>query len=243
MEAGAVDRLRNMTDDILESIPGVTVILSTLLTNQNQDPCTERISQGIRKLVDEYRGKRVGLADIRPHLTLNDLVDGTHPSDYGYKVFAGVWWDAIRQIEDKLQSPRDVAGLTDGNSSGNKCKKVAGNSGSPVASQLGSGQDDGNYVHSSTAHGVLTTARIDKGGDPKGTTDEYPWHIFFANVVVGDPSASRLAALDDWIRIWHGPNDKNTYYLRQNMGGGQFGASVQFDVDMDCDLGPREYLA
>jgi hypothetical protein len=54
MEAGAVDRLRNMMDDIFKSIPGVTVILSTLLTNRNQDPCTERISQGIRELVNEY---------------------------------------------------------------------------------------------------------------------------------------------------------------------------------------------
>jgi hypothetical protein len=242
MEDGAAERLKDMTDDIFNSIPGVTVILSTLLPNRDQNPCTDRISQQIRPLVESYQGSRIGLADIRPLLSLSDLVDGTHPNDEGYKVFAGVCWDAISKLEDKIQPPVAVPGVDDGASSSNKCEKVAGNSGPPVQSQLGSGYDDANYVHSSIGHGVLTSARINKGDDLKSRTDAYPWHIFFANLVVGDPNADRMAALDDWVRIWHDTTDQNTYYFRQNLGGGNFGDSVKFDVDMDCDLGPRKYI-
>lgn len=62
--------------------------------------------------------------------------------------------------------------------------------------------------------------------------------MFFANVVVGDPNFARSGALDDWIRVYHGPDNKNVYYYRQNNGDGTFGPSTTFDVGMDCDTGP-----
>jgi hypothetical protein len=174
------------------------------------------------------------LSDIGP--------DNDHPTDDGYKWFAGVWWDAISQIEDRIQPPAAVNGINDAaTGQTNQCKKVAGNSGLPAQSQLGSGHDDGNYVHASTARGTLDSAVIDKGSDPKSITDAIPWHIFFANIVKGDPNAARTAALDDWIRVYHNTKDKNAYWFRQNLGGGKFDKSVQFDVDMNCDLGPRKY--
>jgi hypothetical protein len=64
--------------------------------------------------------------------------------------------------------------------------------------------------------------------------------MFFANIVLNNPNAARSEAQDDWIRIFHDTSTgKNTYYYRQNQGGGSFGPSTTFDVDMNCDAGPR----
>ncbi|KAH6658567.1 carbohydrate esterase family 3 protein [Truncatella angustata] len=238
MEDGAAERLKNMTDDIFNSIPGVTVILSTLLPNKDQNPCTDRISQQIRQLVESYRGSRIGLADIRPLLSLTDLVDGTHPDDGGYKVFAGVCWDAMSKLEDKILPPVAVPGVDDGASSSNKCKKVAGNSGPPVQSQLGSGHDDGNYVHSSIEHGVLTSARINKGNDPKSLTDAYPWHIFFANLVVGDPNADHDFFCLKGSSVWVSLNRGGTPPKFESIGQMNLDGYTAFDVriaDIDGD--------
>lgn len=176
-------------------------------------------------------------------MSIDDIgPDKDHPTDDGYKMFAGVWWDAISKIEDQIQAPAKVDNIDDAaGGSSNQCKKVAGNAGLPGQSQMGSGHDDGNYVHKSTSKGVIESAKIDKGSDPKSITDAIPWHIFFANIVKGDPNAERTASLDDWIRVYHNTKNKNAYWFRQNLGGGKFDKSVQFNVDMDCDLGPREY--
>ncbi|EXK87540.1 hypothetical protein FOQG_08887 [Fusarium oxysporum f. sp. raphani 54005] len=244
----AGERTKEMVDDIFASVPGVTVILSTLLRNgdPDRDACSKDISRQIRSVAKGYKkGARIGLADIRDVMKLSDIgPDNDHPTDDGYKWFAGVWWDAISQIEDRIQPPVAVNGINDAaTGQTNQCKKVAGNSGLPAQSQLGSGHDDGNYVHTSTARGTLDSAVIDKGSDPKSITDAIPWHIFFANIVKGDPNAARTAALDDWIRVYHNTKDKNAYWFRQNLGGGKFDKSVQFDVDMNCDLGPRYAFA
>jgi hypothetical protein len=230
-------------DDIFDSVSGVTVIVSTLLRNRDgtRDACSGNISRQILKVVEEYKGARIAIADVRSVMSISDIgPDGDHPTDAGYKMFAGVWWDAIKKIEDRIVEPAKVSGIDDGAGESNKqCRKVAGNSGLPVQSQRGSGHDDGNYVHSSSSQGTLETAKIDKGNDPKSIVEAIPWHIFFANVVKGDPNADRSASLDDWIRIYHDPDNKNNYYFRQNLGGGKFDKSVRFNVDMDCDQGPR----
>lgn len=217
--------------------------MSTLLRNGDpaRDACTENISKQIRSVASEYKGARIGLADVRAVMSMSDIgPDKDHPTDAGYKMFAGVWWDAISKIEDRIQEPARVSSIDDAAGSSNtRCKKVAGNAGLPVQSQMGSGHDDGRYVHSSVAHGPLSSAKIDKGDDPKSITDEIPWHIFFANLVKGDPNADRAASLDDWIRVYHNTEGINAYWFRQNLGGGKFDKSVRFEVDINCDLGPR----
>ncbi|KAM0549173.1 hypothetical protein ACHAPJ_009482 [Fusarium lateritium] len=243
----AGERTKSLVDDIFKSVPDVTVILSTLMRNADstRDACTENISNQIKSVAAGYKGVRLALADVRSVMSMSDIgPDKDHPTDAGYKMFAGVWWDAISKIEDRIQAPQAVTGIDDTLSGGGRqCKKVAGNSGLPGQSQMGSGHDDGNYVHKSTARDDLESAKIDKGSDPKSITDAIPWHIFFANIVKGDPNADRTASLDDWIRVYHNTEDKNAYWFRQNLGGGKFDKSVQFDVDMNCDLGPRYAFA
>ncbi|KAL6886462.1 hypothetical protein HDV57DRAFT_390273 [Trichoderma longibrachiatum] len=234
-------RLKTLIDDIFQSIPGVTVIVSTLAPSRDYNACASSVSEQYRNLVKQYSGARVGLADINSAMPMSLLSgDGTHPNDDGYKLFAAVWWDAIRKLEDQIQPPASVS-LIDDNAVGSTktCAKVAGTARGPIQSQQGSGHDDGNYVHNRVEKGALKSARIDKFDDPKNITDNIPWHMFFANLVVGDPNAARSAALDDWIRVYHDTRtNNNTYYFRQNLGGGNFGPSTTFDVDQNCDGGP-----
>ena len=240
----AGNRLKVLTDDIFNSVDGVTVIISTLARSRDNDRCASAVSAQYRDLVRDYRraGRRAGLADLNAGMSLSHLSgDGIHPTDEGYKFFADLWWRSIHRAEPNLQPPVDVPGLDDrAASSGKTCNKVAGNARGPVQSQVGSGHDDGLYKHNRIARGVNLSGRIQKLNDPKNITDNIPWHMFFANIVVNDANFDRKAALDDWIRVFHDTRtNKNTYYYRQNNGGGNFGPSRTFDVDMNCDSGPR----
>ena len=80
--ANAGQRLQVMVDDILNSIPGVTVIISTLAKSRDHDSCASNVSQQFRDLVkNSYGGKRVGLADFNAVMTSSMLVDdGIHPN-------------------------------------------------------------------------------------------------------------------------------------------------------------------
>ncbi|KAF5710337.1 acetylxylan esterase [Fusarium mundagurra] len=243
----AGERTKSLVDDIFNSVPGGTVVLSTLPLNKDssRNSCSDDISKQIRKLAAGYKGARIALAGVRSIRSMDDIgPHKDHPTDDGYKMFAGVWWDAISKIKYQIQPPAKVDNIDDAaGGSSNQCKKVAGNAGLPGQSQMGSGHDDGNYVHKSTSKCVTESAKIDKGSDPKSITDAIPSHIFFANIVKGDPNAERTASLDDWIRVYNNTKDKNAYWFRQNLGGGKFDKSVQFNVDIDCDLGARYAFA
>ncbi|KAI0145418.1 hypothetical protein GGR57DRAFT_494464 [Xylariaceae sp. FL1272] len=238
--------MKELIDQIFDYVPGVTVVLSTLLrnTNPDHDACTVSVNEQCRALFKTYKGARIALADVHSVMSLGDLgPEGDQPTDSGYKMFAGVWWDAISKIEDRNQAPVAVSGIHDSTaSSPSQCKKVAGNAPPRVQTQLGSGYDDGSYLHNSINRGILKTANISKGQDPESITKDIPWHIFFANLVVVDVNAGRSQALDDWVRIWHTEEGRNVYYFRQNLGGGKFGDSVEFDVDIDCDDGPHDFF-
>ncbi|CZR48139.1 uncharacterized protein FPRO_12749 [Fusarium proliferatum ET1] len=244
---GAGGRMKALVDDIYSNIPGVTIVLSTIVrsTNVTNDACASKVSKQIRQLVKTYRSQRIGLADINPVLPTSMLQkDGIHPTDAGYKLFASVWWDAIRKIQADIQPPAKVSGIDDAVSEkSSECKKTAGNSRAPTQSQRGSGHDDGIYRHYSHAQGVLKSLRLENGGDSASLIKDYPWHVFFANIVLNSANSPRSHALDDMIRIHHEEDGTNTYWYRQNQGGGKFAASKRFDVDMDCNDGPRYAFA
>ncbi|KAF5604267.1 acetylxylan esterase [Fusarium subglutinans] len=244
---GARGRMKALVDDIYSNIPGVTVVLSTIVrsTNVTNDACASKVSKQIRQLVNSYRGQRIGLADINPVLPTSMLQkDGIHPTDAGYKLFASVWWDAISQVQADIQAPAKVSGIDDAVSEkSSECKKTAGNSRAPQQSQRGSGHDDGIYRHYSHAQGVLESLRLENGGDSASLIKDYPWHVFFANIVLNSANSPRSNALDDMSHIHHEQDGTNTYWYRQNQGGGKFSDSKRFDVDMDCNDGPRYAFA
>jgi lysophospholipase L1-like esterase len=249
--ANAGARMKDLIDDIYNKLPDVTIILSTLVRSRDRKACSEDLSKQYRNLVkNDYRGKRIGMADIESVITMSQVSDdGIHPTDDGYRLFAGVWWSAISKLEGVIQPP-PTDGLIKDDSviSTNKCAKVAGNASGPVQTQKGSGHDDGKYVHNRVERGVIESARVHKKepGDPDsaysgGSNDgSAPHNIYFANIIKNEPNSDRSQSLDDWIRVIDYTNSiPRKYYFRQNLGGGKFGPSKTFDVGMKCQFGGK----
>ncbi|EPE24178.1 Integrin alpha N-terminal [Glarea lozoyensis ATCC 20868] len=241
-------RVKAIVNDIFNSIDDVTVIVSTLVQSRNQQECAEKVSKQIREFVksSEFSGKKIALADMFQAMNREAHLsgDGIHPNDAGYKLFAAVWWDAFQRVESRVSPPKYVASIDDSKTgSARSCTKVPGNARGPILTQSGSGHDDGAYVHQRKEWAADISARIEKKDDIAVIVNGIPDRMFFANLVVADPNADRAKTLDDWIRIYHDRDDKNTYYYRQNLGGGKFGASTTFNVDMDCNLGPKYAFA
>jgi hypothetical protein len=231
-------RMKSLIDDIYSKLPDVTIVLSTLVKSRDYRTCAEDVSRQFRNLVkNEYRGKRMGLADIDSVFQMSQLNSGgIHPTDDGYKLFAGVWWNAISKLEGVIQPPPTDGLIKDDSSTGgaNTCKKVAGTAGNPVKTQNGSGHDDGDYKHDRVERGIIESGRIEHAGDPDTVTRGIPLFMYFADIIKNDPNSDRSLSLDDWIRVRIDSNQKVWYWFRQNLGGGKFGKSVSFNPGMDC---------
>lgn len=236
--ANAGARMKSLIDDIYDKVPEVTVVLSTLVKSKNSRACAEDLSQQFRDLVkNDYRGKRIGLADIDSVIQMSQLDgDGIHPNDDGYRLFAAVWWQAISKLEDVVQPPATDGLIKDDSSTGgnNKCPKVAGNASGPVQTQKGSGHGDGNYKHDRVERGAIESARIQKYDDPLAITLSIPSSMYFADIIKNDPNSDRSLSLDDWIRVYKYYGGETTYYFRQNLGGGKFGPTTTFNPGLSC---------
>lgn len=96
------------------SIPNTTIILSTLLPNKHQPTLVQEISSQYHTLaaLRRARGNRLVLADMSSFITQDQLVnDGIHPTDFGYKEMAAVWWAAIQTAYEEgfLQEAVDTS--------------------------------------------------------------------------------------------------------------------------------------
>lgn len=101
------ERMDDMLEYLWQTCPLSTVILSTLLVNADEQVNSRvlRVNSGLRNLVllKEAERRRIVLADMNSAegLKLDDLMDGTHPSDNGYKKMADVWFAAIQKARAK----------------------------------------------------------------------------------------------------------------------------------------------
>ncbi|KAI0435829.1 SGNH hydrolase-type esterase domain-containing protein [Xylaria telfairii] len=100
-------RIDEMLLRLWEASPGSTIILSTLLRNRDNKVHARvvEINNQIRQLVQQRlnEGKKIVLADMDTSHgpQVGDLVDGTHPSDEGYKKMANEWYDRIQIAASK----------------------------------------------------------------------------------------------------------------------------------------------
>ncbi|KAI0529773.1 hypothetical protein GGR58DRAFT_526027 [Xylaria digitata] len=223
-------KMRSMIDDIFRILLDTTVVLSTLVSSDKGadiEACAAATSQQYANLVaNTYRGCRIALADIHGALRVDQLADGTHPTDEGYKIFAAIQ----PPVNDGTVDDAAVTKST-------TCRKIAGTARGPIRTQQGSGHDDGNYVHDRVERGVIQSGRIDKKSSYSGVPGSIPDYVFFANIVKGDPNADRSQSLDDLIVIDIDNSRKMTWTFRQNLGaGGSFGDSQTFNVDLNCGL-------
>lgn len=180
-------------------IPGVTIIMSTLLPNKGASLAANarNMNDQVRKaVVPHYRGinQKLMLAEMDDgFITLDDLGDETHPNDAGYKKMAAVWWAAFQEVERNgwLSPPQDN-GLTDSSSTTvYTCPKTLAIGTAPVKIQRGSGTDDGPYTHSSQDQGVVWKAPF---GVLKTDTN-YGNNFFFAQLV----TEVAMAILSDYV--------------------------------------------
>ena len=112
--------MEDLIEDLFSRIPGVTIVVSTLLPTQNAAG-DEKIRNYINpryEAVVKYGQKekrRIVLADLHSALTTEDLIDGIHPTDEGYKKVAEAWLPAIYEAGRKkmLVEPSPLSSLTE----------------------------------------------------------------------------------------------------------------------------------
>ena len=224
----AGERMNVLLTRLYEGIPGTTIILSTLLSNG--DP---KAQANVVKINEQYRniaaarrknGDKIVLAEMSDFIKVSELVDGTHPNDFGYKKMASVWWAAIQEAESAkfLSKPKDI-GESDWAYTTCEKKFGSGNDGGKIQTQRGSGWDDGDYKHNAQSMG-----RIKQIGITGSKGDTHPG-INYAQLV-NQGGAHREGALDElvWTRdgkgTWMYPNNNN----------GKFGEPVKIDVKDNC---------
>lgn len=113
-ELDTVDaRLEVLVDKCLEYVPDdgmlflatlpcmdandTTYIDATIFTPEYMDQCVNDFNEKVKALVEKKKGEgaRIELADVNGVLAKEDLYDGVHPNEEGYKKLADFWYDKI----------------------------------------------------------------------------------------------------------------------------------------------------
>lgn len=105
--SSAGDRVQSLLDFIWKTSPKSTILLSTLLVNEDPD-INSRVrvfNQCIRQLVVDNAGqdRRILLVDMQAAdgPQRHELMDGTHPNDAGYDKMASLWYQGILEAAAK----------------------------------------------------------------------------------------------------------------------------------------------
>jgi lysophospholipase L1-like esterase len=125
-------RLGALVDHLFDTIPGVTVICSTLLPNLNAaaESNAQSFNAKIPALVAERlkAGKKILQADFSSFSTSLIGADGTHPTSDGYVKMADVWYQRIlvAAAENWIIAPANVLGVSDIVAGNSGCQKTGG---------------------------------------------------------------------------------------------------------------------
>lgn len=100
-------RMGVLLEYLWQTCPPSTIILSTLLPSA-ETAVNQRVihvNDQIRSLAESMAaiGKRIVLADMYSPEgpQIDDLVDGTHPGDSGYRKMAAIWYSAIKRASTR----------------------------------------------------------------------------------------------------------------------------------------------
>ncbi|PVH86852.1 carbohydrate esterase family 3 protein [Cadophora sp. DSE1049] len=192
--ANAHNRLATLIDRLFATIPGVTILASTLLPTSVEQARGKIFNANLPAMVKtrQAAGKKILLVDMSSSFfSMADITaDGIHPTDAGYEKMAAVWYQGISAASSRkwLVAPTRTS-FSDVVVAGNTCDKTAGNEVGPYQIDAGSGRNDGDYVHSAVA-----------GGGYLGVGNPAPSGVNWADIN-GD-------GLDDYI------------YVSSNLNGG-----------------------
>ncbi|KAI0014264.1 SGNH hydrolase-type esterase domain-containing protein [Xylariaceae sp. FL0662B] len=103
----AGERMSHLLDFLWSTCPTATIIMSTLLVNQDRSAESRvvLVNKNLQLLAGQKaaENKRIVLVDMhaRDGPQLGDLVDGTHPNDEGYDKMARIWYRGIKEATSK----------------------------------------------------------------------------------------------------------------------------------------------
>ncbi|MEU5698006.1 SGNH/GDSL hydrolase family protein [Streptomyces aurantiacus] len=101
--ATAPDRLHALVDRITADLPGVTVLLASLVvsTHPVEEPLRPAFNRQVPAIVEaaQAEGKHVGYVDMGT-LTTADLADSLHPNDSGHQKMADAFNAGIRAADE-----------------------------------------------------------------------------------------------------------------------------------------------
>ena len=106
------DRLSALVDKAFEKMPeGAVLIMATIpdmdatdntyidksMSVEYMDKCIANYNDAVRAVAEDKKaeGKNIMLADVHSAITKEDLYDGVHPNEEGYKKIAYFWYDVI----------------------------------------------------------------------------------------------------------------------------------------------------
>ncbi|KAL2067529.1 hypothetical protein VTL71DRAFT_1954 [Oculimacula yallundae] len=114
----AHQRLASLVNGVFAIVPGVAVVVSTLLPNS--DPATEANIQSynaqIPGVVNDRiaQGKKITMVDFHSDwFSTADLHADNHPTDFGYLKMAKVWYNGITALQSQITPPIAVAEIND----------------------------------------------------------------------------------------------------------------------------------
>lgn len=154
----AHNRLAILIDRLFATIPGVTILASTLLPTSVEPARGKIFNANLPAMIKSRQaaGKKILLVDMSSSFfSMADITaDGIHPTDAGYEKMAAVWYQGISAASARkwLIAPTRTS-FSDVVVGGNTCDKTAGNEVGPYQIDAGSGRNDGDYIHSAVAGG------------------------------------------------------------------------------------------
>ncbi|KAI0100209.1 SGNH hydrolase-type esterase domain-containing protein [Nemania sp. FL0031] len=101
------ERMAQLLEYLWSACPASTIILSTLLVNQDRSAESRvgLINQHLRILAGQKAAENKKMVLVDMHTPegpqLSDLVDGTHPNDEGYDKMARIWYRGIKEAASK----------------------------------------------------------------------------------------------------------------------------------------------
>lgn len=101
----APERLSALIDEIISSVPDVTVIVAQLTpaANTTVESAIVTFNSMIPDIVASKvnTGQKVSAVNMMDYVTVNDLADGLHPTDHGYQQMAKAWFAGIQEVQKK----------------------------------------------------------------------------------------------------------------------------------------------
>lgn len=99
----APDRLSGLLDEITSAVPNVTIIVAQLTpaANTTVEDAIVTFNSQIPDIVSSKvaAGQKITTVNMMDYVTVNDLVDGLHPTDHGYQQMAKAWFAGIRRVQ------------------------------------------------------------------------------------------------------------------------------------------------